>query len=406
MDTDSLAAIATGRAESLFLEDLECCRAGIADRIRGARVLVVGGGGSIGRATIHALIPFAPREVVIVDISENSLVELTRDLRGTWKSATLPQIVCLPIDFGTAIFRRVLREGRPFDLVLNFAAIKHVRSEKNTCSTLQMIETNVLKVAQALVWLRESQFRGRFFSVSTDKAANPVNLMGATKRIMERVMFSLSEPHDSRSDVTSARFANVAFSDGSLLFGWTQRVAKRQPIPCPQGAGRYFVSLEEAGQICLLAGAVGDSQKILIPTLDAGRDLVELTQVARRFIAHLGFLPKEYLDEEEAKANVARDVEAGKYPLLLTPLDTDGEKSFEEFVAEGEKLESIGLPHLRAVVPIPSEPAPLLAFIAAFERAVGDSGVPTSKQDVIAAVSSVVPEFRHAHTGRSLDDRF
>ncbi len=405
MDMRPLWRLATGRTDSLFREDLALRRKQIADRVGGTRTLLVGGGGSIGSATVHALIPFRPDELVIVDTDENSLAELIRDLRGSWPAVRLPRIVALPLDFGSEVFHRLLRERAPFDQVLNFAALKHVRSEKDTCSVLQMLDTNVMKVARLLNWLGEVQGECRFFSVSTDKAANPVSLMGASKRVMEQVMFSALGRDSLRGSVTSARFANVAFSDGSLLFGWIQRVAKRQPVVCPEGARRYFISLEEAGQICLMAATQGGDGQVVVPDLDASRDLVELISVARQFVAHCGFDRKEYRDEEEAKTQFDQDVAAGAYPLLVTPLDTDGEKPFEEFVGAGERTVAIGLPHLKAVVPRPAPEEHLRTFLARVERALGDSTDPVTKDELVAALSEVVPEFRHARTGRSLDDR-
>jgi FlaA1/EpsC-like NDP-sugar epimerase len=289
--------------------------------------------------------------------------------------------------------------------VLNFAALKHVRSEKDICSVLQMLDTNVLKVVRLIRWLDEVQESSRFFSVSTDKAANPVNLMGASKRVMEQFMFAPAYRPRRPGRVSSARFANVAFSDGSLLFGWIQRIAKRQPLACPKGARRYFVSLQEAGQICLLASVLGGDGKVVVPDLDARRDLVDLTTVAREFIVHHGFTPKEYHDEVAAKAHLAEDVASGAYPLLLTPLDTDGEKPFEEFVARGERAESVGLSRLKAVTPPTVREADLRAFLAHIERAVMDVTVPVDKSEIVRAIVEIVPEFSHAHTGRSLDDR-
>ena len=311
-----------------------------------------------------------------------------------------------PLDFGSELCRRLLHERGPFDLVLNFAAIKHVRSEKDVCSVLQMLDTNVVKVSRLLQWLGEMQRDFAFFSVSTDKAANPVNVMGASKRAMEQVMFSASGRPGGRGRVTSARFANVAFSDGSLLFGWTHRFAKRQPIACPEGARRYFISSEEAGHICLLASTVAHDGQVVVPDLDPERDLIELAVVARRFIDHLGFRPKEYRSEDEARASVTRDMARGEYPLLLTALDTDGEKPFEEFVSEGELEVSIGLPHLKAVVPPRVDEGPLRSLVESIVTALSDARTPITKEEIIAAIGDVLPEFQHAQTGLSLDDRF
>lgn len=402
---NSPSLLATRRSASLFDEAVRARHDEIAQRIAGTRVLLVGGAGSIGSTTVRTLVPFRPKELVVVDSDENSLAELIRDLRGSFRSSDLPRLTALPIDCGSEIFHRLLIERGPFDWVLNFAALKHVRSEKDACSILQMLDTNVVKLTRMLTWLSGTDAEFSFFSVSTDKAANPVNLMGASKRLMEQVMFSRAFAGGRRRRTTSARFANVAFSDGSLLFSWLQRFAKRQPIACPEGVRRYFISLEEAGQICLLASTIASDGQILVPDLDQNADLRTLESVAREFITANGFNPAEYRDEEAAKAGLAQDVAAGRYPLLLTPLDTDGEKPYEEFVARGERTEDIGLPHLKAAVTTVVPDQALTSFLARIEEFLADAATSVNKEDLILALDAVIPEFRHAGTGRSLDER-
>jgi FlaA1/EpsC-like NDP-sugar epimerase len=205
--------------------------------------------------------------------------------------------------------------------------------------------------------------------------------------------------------VTSARFANVAFSDGSLLHGWIQRLGKGQPIAVPQGTRRYFISLQEAGQICLLAGVLGHEGHVLIPRLDATVDLRELSDIARAFIRAHGFRPTEYLNESEAAAALPTQRDAGCYPLLLTPLDTSGEKPYEEFVGDGEEATETGLEHFDAVRAAPLDPTHAEAAMEMFRSAIGDAGVAVTKQDLVAVLSAAIPQFRHIETGRSLDDR-
>ena len=402
----AVEAIATGRPEALFSEAVAQQRDRIADAVAGRRILVIGGAGSIGSATVRALIPFRPGRIIVVDTNENNLAELIRDLRSTFVADELPELLTVPVDFGSETFLRLLLEHAPCDMVLNFAAIKHVRSEKDTCSVLQMFDNNVLKVARLMRWVGDVQPGCRFFSVSTDKAANPVNLMGASKRVMEHVMFSpLADRLGADGRVTSARFANVAFSDGSLLDGWLRRFAKGQPLACPAGVRRYFISLREAGQICLLASTVTDHRHVVVPDFDAQKDLVDVAAVARGVIAQRGFAPREYEDESAARANMASDVAAGAYPLVLTPLDTDGETPFEEFIGAGEEVKASGFPWLRLVVPTSCDETKLAAFIQRLEEVVGDAMVSIRKEDIVSALSDLVPEFRHAQRGKSLDDR-
>jgi len=402
---DKLSVLATGRATSLFQGDLEARRTELAGQISGRRILVIGGAGSIGSSTIRQLSEFGPACLHVVDQSENNLAELVRDLRSRPTGLPIHDLLPLPLDFGSRHMDRFLRSQAPYDHVLNFAALKHVRSEKDVCSTLQMLDTNVLKTARLLRWLSDRGGTSRFFSVSTDKAANPVNLMGASKRLMECVMFSGEAFPGTGLQVTSARFANVAFSDGSLLHGWLRRMEKGQPFAVPVATRRFFVSLEEAGQICLLAAFLPPASHIAIPRLAPDTDLHDLETVARRVIAHFGLVPRAYTDEAEARLKVADDRRDGAYPLLLTPLDTNGEKAFEEFVGDGEISVEVGLGQLAAV---PFAPAPAGAvgrFLENLEALVLAPEREVTKNDIVLAVRDVVPQFAHVETGKGLDSR-
>ena len=393
------------REGSLFEMDFMAHLDEIRKSVKGARILVIGGAGSIGSATVKELTGFSPGALHVVDVSENNLAELVRDLRGSPGHLDIRDFQTLPLDYGSPIFRRFLQDHKPYDIVLNFAAIKHVRSEKDLSSLLQMLDTNVVKQALLLRWLSNEGGVHRYFSVSTDKAANPVNLMGATKRAMEHVIFSAAGGPAGIRCVTSARFANVAFSDGSLLHGWQQRLAKRQPIAVPMATRRYFISLREAGQICVLAALCGENGRIVIPKLDERRDLRDLADVAREYLAAEGFRAREYEEETLAKSRVQEDIKDGHYPLLLTPLDTDGEKPFEEFIGEGEITEDIGMIFLRAVRYVAAPPDVLANFLEMAKAAVSNPYSQTSKEDIIAALKTVIPQFRHRATGKSLDAR-
>jgi FlaA1/EpsC-like NDP-sugar epimerase len=401
-----LSALATGRPRALFTEDIEQHRATLKTEIEGRRILVIGGAGSIGAATVRALLPFSPRALHVVDHNENTLVELVRDLRSSFEASELPDLRTIPLNFGSPIMERYVREEEPYDYVLNFAALKHVRSEKNVQSILQMLDTNVIKPLQLLQWLAARGGLRRYFCVSTDKAANPVNVMGATKRLMEHAIFSgETVARHEQVKVTSARFANVAFSDGSLLQGWLMRLAKGQPLAAPRDTRRYFVSLAEAGQICLLAAFLPSDRQLLVPRLDAGRDLILLSDLAERVLQHHGYAPEIFENELEARRAAAARKEDQPYPLLLTPLDTSGEKSFEEFVGEGEQSVDIGLKHLVAVPHVPARPKVLTGLLARIEEMIGAPDQPVRTEELVSEIQKVLPEFHHASSLKTLDQR-
>lgn len=402
-----LASLATGRRECLFDEDWRSMAAA-SDRIfDGARVLVIGGAGSIGMAVAKLLAAQPLAALHVVDLSENNLVELVRDLRASLQPIRAKDLRAIPIDFGSGAMRRLLRESAPYDFVFNLAAIKHVRSEKDVYSILHMLDTNVVKQARFLGWLRSTGAREQvYFSVSTDKAADPVNLMGASKRLMEHVLLSPALAAHGRLRISTARFANVAFSDGSLLAGWWHRIAKRQPIPVPVQTRRYFISDAEAAQICVIAALLERPNLIVIPTLEENDESVLLEDVAVRFIEAHGYVPKRYEDQAEAVSSLADDVRAGRYPLLLTPLDTEGEKHIEQFAAPDEQIEALGLPHLLGVRYGSAPDAECLRnIVARIERLLDDSEVRVTKEDLVELVGSAVPELRHSATGKLLDQR-
>lgn len=405
MEAQRLAHLATGRAESMFAADAASSERALDEGIRGRRVLIVGGAGSIGGATLRELALFKPAALHVVDTNENELAELVRDLRSSAEPLDVADFKTLPLDFGSPVFHRFLRAQPPYALVLNFAALKHVRSEKDVFSLLQMLDTNVLKQARLLRWLADHDAPIEYFSVSTDKAANPVNAMGASKRLMEHVIFSSAAGDRARRRVRSARFANVAFSNGSLPAGWILRLAKRQPLPCPEETRRFFLSIRESGQLCLLAGVLGEDDRIVVPRLDAARDLRPLLPIAHAFLREHGLQGREYADEGEARRRVEPDLREGCYPILRTPLDTTGEKEFEEFVAAGETALDTRWASLRAIAYRPAIALDLVRFLDALEETIRDPDRPVAKQQWIEAIGRVVPEFAHRETGRLLDDR-
>ncbi len=390
------------RERSLFETDLNTVSPAIGVAIRGCRVLVIGGGGSIGSATVRLLLDYRPGALHVVDLSENYLAELVRDLRSGGVVPEDTELRFEPIDFGSPVMARFLREMPPYHLVLNFAAAKHVRSEKDVCSILQMLDTNVVKQARFMRWLALGARGGRYFAVSTDKAANPTSFMGATKRLMEDVLFNVTA--DDRWSTTSARFANVAYSNGSLLQSFLYRLERRQPLAAPESTRRYFIAHREAAELCLIAATALPGQHLAIPRLDPAAHLVEIEAVATRILAHFDYRPVVYRDELGARNDLPRLAAAGQWPLLLTPLDTAGEKPYEEFVGEGEQAIDVGL---RSIAAIRYSPNPRVGAntIDEIEDLCRDWERPLRKNELIELAARALPTFRHAETGRSLDDR-
>jgi FlaA1/EpsC-like NDP-sugar epimerase len=402
---EDLTSLATGRSSSLFQEDLDNHFAEISEKTKGQRVLVLGGAGSIGSSTVKVLSEFDLACLHIVDQNENGLAEVVRDLRSRPQGLRIKDFRTLPIDFGSPVMRRYLKSERPYDLIFNFAALKHVRSEKDVCSVLQMFDTNLVKPVRCWQWLQEGGSNPSYFSVSTDKAAEPVNLMGASKRIMEHFMFCGKSPMSSAKRITSSRFANVAFSNGSLLESFIQRFEKQQPIAAPSDTRRFFISLEEAGQICALAAICGPDRHIMIPRLDPQDDDRKLEEIAAAFLRYKGFEPHIYRDEQSARQSVAADRAHNRYPLLLTPLDTVGEKTCEKFVAENEEVIECGMAGIIAVGYLPVAPETLADFLKRVENFVSNPESVVNKQEILEAVSQLVPEFEHAESSQILDQR-
>jgi len=403
-DASVLARLATGRDESYFLPDLEHQQLRIEDQVGGRRLLIVGGAGSIGAATTKWLCRYGPASVHVVDLSENNLAELVRDLRSRPEGLSVEDFRTLPIDFGSALMTRFLESQAPYDAVLNFAALKHVRSEKDPFSLLRMIETNVIKQLELLRVLDRSSPSCRYFCVSTDKAANPVSLMGATKRLMEHAIFGGGAGPGRDGPASSARFANVAFSDGSLLASFLNRLGKGQALAAPAETRRYFVSESEAAHICTLAAFCAEDHTIAFPRLDPYADLVELTDIAVRLLAEVGYEARIYDDEARATKAVPTDRSKGRYPLLVTSLDTSGEKPFEEFVGDGEAEVETGLGTLGGVRYLPAGEGALDDLVKLATGMI-QGRTPSSKTVLVEQIASVIPQFQHRETGRSLDGR-
>lgn len=387
----------TKREKSMFAVDIERNKELLRNKIKGKSVLVIGGAGSIGSSFIRAILPFKPATLVVVDTNENALAELTRDLRST-KGMYVPEdYVTYPMDFASPVFEKMFRNRCGFNIVGNFSAHKHVRSEKDIYSVEALLQNNVLH-AKLLLDLLSEYPPEEYFCVSTDKAANPVNIMGASKRIMEDVIFSYSD----KFPVKTARFANVAFSNGSLPAGFIARIQKLQPLSAPSDVRRYFVSPEESGQICLLSCILGENRAIFFPKLEETQ-MMTFDGIARNLLKEHGYEVLECDSDEEA-IEKAEDLEAGssKYPVHFSVSDTSGEKPFEEFVTDTEtadynRFTSLGVITGKA---IPDKGRVEKLFVELNE--VFDKPE-TTKEEVVAIMKNYLPNFEHIETGKSLD---
>lgn len=388
----------THRPVSLFEADLRNQSERVSAAVSGRSVCVVGGAGSIGSAFIKALLPFHPRSLVVVDLNENALAELTRDLRSTYGLEVPADYRAYTLHYADPIFARIFREERGFDIVANFSAHKHVRSEKDKYAVQALLENNDLKAKRWMDLLCEFPPQ-HFFCVSTDKAANPVNIMGASKRVMEDMVMAYRE----RFPVTTARFANVAFSQASLPDGWMQRLFKKQPLVAPTDVKRYFVSPEEAGQLCLMACVLGNSGEIFFPKLQEG-DLQPFTAICDAFIEAQGMEKVCCGSAEEARRFAAEMPYGGsRCPVYYAPSDTTGEKAFEEFYVSGERTDMQRYAAMGVIVDSPRKP---MAEVEALFRQLEDLfSREFSKEEVVRLLQGFLPQFVHEEKGKSLDQK-
>lgn len=388
----------TGRPESLFAPDIEANADTLRAAIAGKSVMVIGGAGSIGSSFIKALLPFNPSELVVVDLNENGLAELTRDLRSSAFLRVPEVFLTYTLDFADPIFEDIMRDHGGFDIVANFSAHKHVRSEKDKYSVEALLKNNVIKARNLMELLRSYPPR-HFFCVSTDKASNPVNIMGASKRIMEDLIMAY-RPYFK---VTTARFANVAFSNGSLPAGFFDRMMKRQPLAAPSDVRRYFVSMEESGQICMLACILGNNGEVFFPRLGKEK-LKTFSSICDRFIEAMGYEKYQCSSDDEARRYAADHLPGPKYPVYYSASDTTGEKDCEEFFVEGESTDMTRFVSLGVITGTDNKDAEAVnALIRRLETLFADRTF--TKADVVRVLEEYLPNFTHEEKGRNLDDK-
>lgn len=393
-----IASYVTKRPASMFTSDIEANREFLTQEIKNKKVCVIGGAGSIGSCFIKAVLHYEPKSIVVIDLNENGLAELVRDIRST-NGLFVPDVFrCYTLNFADPIFERIFREERGFDIVANFSAHKHVRSEKDRYSVQALIENNDIKAKKLMDLLCEFPPK-HFFCVSTDKAANPVNIMGASKRIMEDLVMAYNE----KFKVTTARFANVAFSNGSLPDGWLHRIQKRQPLAAPNDVKRYFVSPEESGQICMLACILGKGGEIFFPKLGKNQ-MLTFSSICDDFIKSEGFIKKEFTDEAEAKLYADQmGNDNNTYPVVYFKSDTTGEKSFEEFFVSGERTNMVRFKALGVVEASTHRPMSEIDFFLKKLEALFSSDF--TKEDVVKAIKEFLPNFEHEEKGKNLDQK-
>lgn len=390
----------TKRTESLLKPDLEKYHTELEKRLSGRRVMVVGGAGTIGSSYIKAILKFNISRLVVVDINENGLTELVRDLRSSTGYNIPADFITYPMNFGDRVFEKMFRSLAPFDIVANFAAHKHVRSEKDIFSIEAMIENNVLRARKLLDLLLEFPPE-HFFCVSTDKAANPVNIMGASKKLMEELIMAYSE----RLPITTARFANVAFSNGSLPLGFIERLNKRQPWSCPTGIRRFFVSPEESGELCMIASVLGESGGIIFPKLDEERDMISFDAIANDLLKYLGLKADICKTEEDARQKASLLNENSiSYPVYFFETDTSGEKPYEEFFTEKEAIDNDKFINLGVIKN--SLKRDFREIDQIFERLqILFASDNVTKAGIVEILKTWLPNFEHIEKGKGLDSK-
>lgn len=387
-----------GRKEMLFENDIDILNDNLGTLVKNSRFLVIGGAGSIGQAVTKEIFKRQPKLLHVVDISENNMVELVREIRSSIGYID-GEFKTFSVDCGSREFEALIAAEGPYDYVFNLSALKHVRSEKDPYTLMRMLIVNIFNTVKTLRLARDSGAK-KYFCVSTDKAANPVNMMGASKRIME--MFLMRE--SQRMPVSMARFANVAFSDGSLLHGFNQRFAKLQPFAAPIDVRRYFITPQESGELCLLSGLLGENRDIFFPKLSEHLHLIAFSDIAKRYLLQMGYEPFCCETEDLARERSSELISKKQWPCYFFSSDTTGEKDFEEFFTD---LEELDMKRFGGVGVIKNEPVYSGKKLDAFYSGVVellDEGS-WDKQRILNLFFELMPEFAHKETGKYLDQR-
>ena len=387
-----------GRTAPLFDDDISSSRKELEALVSSSRFLVIGGAGSIGQAVTREIFKRNPLALHVVDISENNMVELVRDVRSTLGYID-GDFRTFALDCGSNEYRALMNASEGYDYVLNLSALKHVRSEKDPFTLMRLIEVNILNTIKT-VQMAKAQGAKKYFCVSTDKAANPVNMMGASKRIMEMFLMRESES----MEISTARFANVAFSDGSLLHGFNQRFAKRQPISAPNDVRRYFVTPQESGELCLMSCLLGENRDIFFPKLSEQLHLTTFSDIAERYIENLGYEPYHCSTEEEARDRSAELIASKRWPCYFFKSDTSGEKDFEEFFTDNEILD---MDRFRNLGVIKNEANFRSVMLDNFLEVIYELRAQTvwEKAPIVDLFNKMIPDFDHKETGKYLDGR-
>ncbi len=387
-----------GRTSPLFKDDISDNNNELGNLIASSRFLVIGGAGSIGQAVTREIFKRNPLALHVVDISENNMVELVRDIRSTLGYID-GDFRTFAIDCGSNEYKALINSNEKYDYVFNLSALKHVRSEKDPFTLMRLIEVNILNTIET-VQIAKAHGTKKYFCVSTDKAANPVNMMGASKCIME--MFLMRESESIK--ISTARFANVAFSDGSLLHGFNQRFAKQQPISAPNDVRRYFVTPQESGELCLMSCLLGGNRDIFFPKLSEQLHLTTFSDIAERYIKNLGYEPYHCLSEQEARDKSNELIADKKWPCYFFKSDTSGEKDFEEFFTNNETLDMNRFKNLGV---IKNEANFNSSMLNNFLEAIDKLRTQTvwEKKSIVELFNEMIPDFNHKETGKYLDGR-
>lgn len=387
-----------GRTNELFDTDIKKYQAELSVIIQSSSFLVIGGAGSIGQAVTKEIFKRNPLKLHVVDISENNMVELVRDLRSSYGYID-GDFQTFALDIGSVEYDAFIKSDGKYDYVLNLSALKHVRSEKDPFTLMRMIDVNVFNTEKTLQQSIENGTK-KYFCVSTDKAANPVNMMGASKRIMEMYLMRKSQ----QIKISTARFANVAFSDGSLLHGFNQRILKKQPIVAPNDIKRYFVTPKESGELCLMSCIFGENRDIFFPKLSENLHLISFADIAVKYLIEIGYEPYLCESEEEARNSVDDLIAQKKWPCLFTTSDTTGEKDFEEFFTEREVLDMERFENFGIIKNDANfDQFKLENFTSKITQMKVDKK--WSKEEIVALFYKIIPNFGHKETGKYLDSK-